>query len=359
MQTFDIIQVLRFVAAFLVVIYHIQLGSAGHETFEGLFDFVQRGAAGVDIFFVISGFIIAVTVVGKPAFDVKRFAFNRFFRIYPTYWVFLTLAVMLGYISHVLTGQSTTHDMLSPSSLLVSYLLVPVQTQIYPVAWTLTLEISFYLIFCLFYWLAGLRGVIISLIAWYVAARIYGLFFAPGEGEMIWFFHSVVLEFLYGVLIAIAWFKDRIRFASLAFVLGGISFAATVGGFFDGIGLGREFTQGLPAALLIYGAVGLQWKAPRWAVLAGDSSYILYLMHPLLISTISVLSAKFLGLDASTNNGLIVLILFLSVVISMAMTYLIERPYITWYKDRLARPATQKPQVVLDLDLDEDGKRSV
>ncbi|WP_187431975.1 hypothetical protein ROLI_045530 (plasmid) [Roseobacter fucihabitans] len=275
MQTLDGLQVLRFVAAFLVVIYHVQLGSAGVENFQGIFDFVQRGAAGVDIFFVISGFIIMLTMIRKPGFDVKNFGLNRFFCIYPTCWVFLTLAIILGYASYRLTGHSATYDMLSPSSLLVSYLLIPVQTQIFPVAWTLTLEISFYLIFCLFYWLMGLRGV--------------------------------------------------------------IAYGTAVGGFFDGIGVGREFKWGLPAALLIYGAVGIPWKAPRFAILAGDSSYILYLMHPLLIATVNVLSARLLGINASTHNGLIILILVLSVLISMAMTTWIERPYIAWYKRRLAQ----------------------
>jgi peptidoglycan/LPS O-acetylase OafA/YrhL len=77
------------------------------------------------MFFVISGFIITLTVMRKKEFDPVGFTINRFFRIYPTYWVFITLAIILGYISYLFTGSSGTYETVNPRSLIVSYLLAP------------------------------------------------------------------------------------------------------------------------------------------------------------------------------------------------------------------------------------------
>lgn len=321
----------------LVVIYHVQLGRVANQDFDSLFGFVKHGAAGVDAFFVISGFIITLTVLRKPDFDIKSFALNGFFRIYPTYWVVLTVAVGLGYASYRLTGQSTTYDITNPASVLVSYLLLPIQTQIFPVAWTLTLEMAFYIIFCLSYSTYGLRGVIISLLVWYVMARFYGFYFTPNETNIIWLFHSIVLEFLFGVLIAALWINGKIRMARGALALGIMSYAAAVGGLFEWTELGREFKYGIPAAILVYGIVGIRWKAPRLAVLAGDSSYILYLIHPLVISTVTVITTRLFGLHPATHNGLTILILLAAIILSLALTVLIERPYILWYKAFIQR----------------------
>lgn len=335
MRTLDMLQVLRFVAALLVVVFHVTHEQAAD--FNGVFDFVKFGGTGVDIFFVLSGFIISATVLHKPVFDMRSFALNRFFRIYPTYWAVLTAAIILGFLSYKLTGSSGTYELVSPSSLTVSYLLAPLPIQIYSVAWTLTLEISFYVIFCISFAVAGLRGVMVTILIWYVVARV-GAGFLPPEGKnFIWFFHSVVLEFLYGVIIAALWHKGQIRWALPVFILGIIAFAAAVNGRFEDLPLAREFRWGLPAALVIYGAVGLSWKVPRIALLAGDSSYILYLIHPLCITVAKVGAARALGVDVFASNVAIVLIVLGSVVLSMALAYWIERPYLRWYKGFIAR----------------------
>jgi peptidoglycan/LPS O-acetylase OafA/YrhL len=332
MHIIDILQILRFSAALLVVIYHTQPGADTTTNFEGLFSFIKSGGSGVDIFFVISGFIITLTVMRKKEFDPVGFTINRFFRIYPTYWVFITLAIILGYISYLFTGSSGTYETVNPRSLIVSYLLAPLPTQIYPVAWTLTLEISFYLIFCISFRLAGLWGVVISLIAWYALSRIIGPQLIASEASFIWFFHSIVLEFLYEVIIAWLWLTGRIKWPAGIFVIGCLAYAGAVGGLYEGFMVGREIKWGIPAALLIYGAVGLPWKAPRLAVLAGDSSYILYLMHPLVITTVKVLALQFFNIDIFESDIAAIVIIIFSVLVSMLLTHWIEVPYIRWYK---------------------------
>lgn len=350
MHTIDILQILRFVAALLVVIYHVSPEIGGITDFEGLFHFVQNGGSGVDIFFVISGFIITLTAVRKPTFNAVNFALNRFFRIFPTYWIFLTLAILVGYISYRLTGSSGTYEMVEASSLLVSYLLAPLPVQIYPVAWTLTLEITFYLIFCFAFRLGGLSAVIASLLAWYLLARFIGPQVVASGAPFIWFFHSVVLEFLYGVIIAWLWLNNRVKYPVLVFTIGCFAYVGVVTSLFEVFAVGREIKWGIPAALLIYGAVGMPWKAPRLAVLAGDSSYILYLMHPLLITTVKVLALRFFDINIFESNVAAAIVIFSSVTISMALTHWIEAPYIRWYK-RLVASMPKRGVVVKNRNL--------
>lgn len=344
MKTIDVLQILRFVAALLVVIYHIAPSFGPEPDFEGIFHFVQNGGSGVDIFFVISGFIIALTVMRKPTFDALGFTLNRFFRVYPTYWLFLTLAIVLGYIAFLFTGSSGTYELVSPSSLFASYTLLSIPVQIYPIAWTLTLEIAFYMIFCLSYRFGGLRAVIASLLLWYLIARLVGINGQSANGNFIWFFHSVVLEFLYGVLICWAWMNDRIKLPLVAFGLGCLAYVGVVAGTFSDLGLGREFVAGLPAALLIYGAVGIEWKAPRLAVLAGDSSYILYLIHPLIITTFKIAALRLFDVNVFANDIAALMIIITSVAVSMALTHWVEAPYIRWYKGIIAKWRSMAPK---------------
>lgn len=337
MRTIDIIQVLRFVAALLVVIYHIAPSFGPEPDFEGIFHFIKKGGTGVDIFFVISGFIITLTAMRKQTFDTVDFTLNRFFRIYPTYWIFLSLAILLGYISYRFTGSSGTYELVQPSSLFASYTLLPIPVQIYPVAWTLTLEITFYVIFCLSFRFGGLRAVVVSLLIWYLLARLFGAQAFTEQGKLIWFFHSVVLEFLFGVLIAWLWLKGQIKFAVPVFVLGCLAYCGVVTGVFSHPDIGREFTAGIPAALLVYGAVGIKWKAPKLAVLAGDSSYILYLIHPLIITTFKIAALRLFDVNVFANNIAALMIIITSVVVSMALTHWVEAPYIRWYKGIIAK----------------------
>ena len=98
------IQFLRFVAAMLVVFFHCAAHLQASRQAPGLlFGFGQSaGFAGVDIFFVISGFIMAWTTADDRAADAVAFAKRRVARIYSGYWPFFLLA--LGLFS-LLGGQ--------------------------------------------------------------------------------------------------------------------------------------------------------------------------------------------------------------------------------------------------------------
>lgn len=109
------IQLLRFFAALAVVIYHaiIYIGLSSEVSFpEALYEYAWIGAAGVHVFFIISGFIMVLT--SKEAFAVegsmRRFLARRVIRVYPIYWIVALLylaARSLGVISLEINPATT------------------------------------------------------------------------------------------------------------------------------------------------------------------------------------------------------------------------------------------------------------
>src|SRR5665213_484275 len=135
------IQAARGAAALLVVFYHagrmLSLNQyVGNDPLDGLFSF---GHAGVDFFFVLSGFIIYFVHhkdLNSPQ-RVSRYAWRRFVRIYPIYWV-----VTLGAIALAVAGH---HNDISVQRITASFFLLPqAEDPIVGVAWTLEHEVLFY-----------------------------------------------------------------------------------------------------------------------------------------------------------------------------------------------------------------------
>jgi peptidoglycan/LPS O-acetylase OafA/YrhL len=101
------IQILRGIAALLVVIFHVRaqemlaIGGNGLAEMPFLNGFVNNGFAGVDLFFVISGFIMVYVTDGvRPGIRSSLdFLFARATRIYPLWWFFsaLMIAMMISY----------------------------------------------------------------------------------------------------------------------------------------------------------------------------------------------------------------------------------------------------------------------
>ncbi|MEG8039988.1 acyltransferase [Sphingomonas sp. LR60] len=140
---FDNIQYLRAVAALMVVFHHARNPLAGG--FNPLLGYTI-GEAGVDIFFVISGFIMLTIGVKE---QVGTFISRRLVRIYPLYWIacFLTLFVLIA----------SKKENLFVGHVIKSFLLIPYYNpihggEIWPIlvpGWTLSYELFFYGIFAI------------------------------------------------------------------------------------------------------------------------------------------------------------------------------------------------------------------
>jgi len=300
------IQFLRFAAAMLVVLFHeaAHLRATGHEA-GWLFGFGARaGFAGVDLFFVISGFIMAWTTQNEtgPA-DAWRFARRRVARIYSGYWPFCLLALLVFAVTD--PARLTRIDL--PGSLVLWPISMP--KMLIPVAWTLVFEMIFYTAFTLAIAVGGRRRAGLIGVAFVVvlALALYNQFIVQawspeniGRRSLAaaYGFSPYLVEFLAGAVLA---YVLRRPGGSALFGWGLLAVGAaaySAGGWinaevFDGrIGQGyfvfwRVAVFGTAGVLIVAGLVRLDQagiSAPaRFSLATGGASYAIYLSHTLVL----------------------------------------------------------------------------
>jgi len=283
------VQYLRAAAAVAVVFYHISVLS---QKTWGLdperIDHVA--AAGVDLFFVISGFIMAMIVARSAGFNGKDFWIRRVARVVPAYWV-ITFVVFALALKMPQLFNSTTADLYSLFASL-SFLALEQgdgsTTPLLVVGWTLNYEIFFYAIVALTAGLFGdrkLMGTSAALIC-LVAA---GVLFGPDSGALAFYSDPILLEFVFGILIFQSWSQSRGRdrgrgpgLVPIAVFTAGLLLLALQ--WERPVGEWRALFWGVPAAAVLYG--GLSVLTFRSAVLArlGEWSYALYLTHVFVVT---------------------------------------------------------------------------
>ena len=266
MSKFYSVQVLRGIAACGVVVLHERFLGGGPVDHS----MARLGGAGVDLFFVISGFIMATIAKPSPG----QFLFDRFWRIFP-----LWLLAVLPWLA--------LQPVLTPPIVLASVTLWPVYDQFTVPAlglgWTLSFEMLFYVAIAL-----GMRTRPALPLALFAVALVGG---ALTHAPLFDFLgNPMICEFLFGVLIAQL---PRSESAALPLlIVAAIGFAAaplTVFSkemAFDAAVSGwRTAFWGVPAALLVYGCLCAERMfAHRWIkplVRIGDASYSIYLFHRL------------------------------------------------------------------------------
>ena len=326
----------RFVAAGLVVLFHygyLLANLRGERPFDLLF---RGGHAGVEYFFVLSGFIILYAHrrdIGRPE-QVGGFFRKRAIRILPMLW--LTLIVW-GTLRIVLAGR-TTHGATGWDTILLDMLLLPhAGPTVLGVTWTLTRELVFYLLFSLL--IVNRRAGIVALIAWQagvLAATLLRLSLGPW-GAALFDVHN--LGFGVGLLIAAAGIRGSPGQARAAAWLGALGFAALllmewrIGGPVDAElrPLGRWLSPVLytaAAGLCLAGLAALDARAPRrerpWLQALGGCSYVLYLVHN------PVGSIAFRVLDRSPvrlgPEAMMLALAAIAVAAALALHWWIERP---------------------------------
>lgn len=330
------VQALRFAAATAVVVTHaLDLAGTrlGLETALAGGTLENFGAVGVDVFFVISGFIIATTTQGQTGVGAAgAFLWRRFRRVAPIYWL-LSLPILIG------MARGGT---LSPEVAAATFLFWPFSglEMTFPAlgpGWTLCFEMLFYAGFGLA--VAGGRRVGWLLIGAYAAMLTVGLVVAS---PVLRFWGApIILEFLLGVGIASVW-RLAPRWAGpwavgLALVGFGLSLVVGYGGIDDvralndpWNGLRRVLVWGLPSALLVFGVVRMERtdRAPgrleQAATFMGDASYSIYLAHVLVIRALGRMFES--GMVALPGDAVVGLTVLASLAAGAVVHVWIERP---------------------------------
>jgi exopolysaccharide production protein ExoZ len=305
-MVFRSVQALRAIAAVAVVCFHIGNRSGIELRYispdvDVLRVFGTFGGFGVDLFFVISGFIMMVTTweqFGMPGAS-PRFLLRRFVRIYPAYWL---LIVPLAFLYAIRPDFVNSHSAVQPD-LLASFSLLPQQgAPLLLVSWSLVYEVEFYVVFGLALCFSR-RLVLPFLAAWAGWLLVAPLMLASVHGAYGEFFASQLpLEFVLGAIVGVAVRTGRVA-APLSVLIAGSAALAVALAFVASSGSQDVFDVrdhvlfvALPCAALVYGLVGLEMTrsrlaVPAVAVLLGDASYALYLWHVPVLAVLGRLVA--------------------------------------------------------------------
>lgn len=345
------LQVLRAVAALLVLIHH-----AGYDA-DTIAERTARAAFGLDrffdwgfgihLFFVISGFIMVRTARGYgSARGGVVFLTRRIIRVVPLYWLMTSLVLVGAVVAPELLNMPTGGLAVA----LGSYLFVPVHRdggELRPVlgqGWTLDYEMFFYVLFAMSMLLprrqglAGLASALIGLV-------LIGRFAHPANAALGVWTDTLLLEFLFGLgigLVQEAGARLGARAAGAGVTIGvgsAIAFGpacAACGG------VQAWIDQGIPAALIVAACVlGPIWPVTRGTLILaaiGDASYSLYLSHPFVIR---VLRNAWLAVMPSTVplGAELTLGCAAAVAAALVLHRCVEAPMTFWLqkRSRLAR----------------------
>jgi len=330
-ETVQSVQLLRAVAALLVVLFHGHLAMstrvAGPPVVSESYIFAF-GAVGVHIFFVISGFIMVYTTSVGEIYVARDFLRRRFLRIYPIYWVCIAIYIF----AHKLIGSPYV---LSESQFLGALVLAPESaSNIIGPAWTLSFEMFFYICFSFAMKLGATRGLIL-LGATFTISIVAGFFFAVDGALGRLVTNSLLLEFIAGAAIGWLLVNRRLpkRGGPAVVLLAIILFGA-------GIAVGYDrfpsvAVWGIPSTLLVAGAViwenahGFK-KMFRTLSHFGNSSYVLYLIHLIVITLTIALAANVPSIKMVEPAIAAFAIALLSLLVAEGLHIWVERPMTRW-----------------------------
>ncbi|TCK39626.1 hypothetical protein B0G84_4966 [Paraburkholderia sp. BL8N3] len=345
------IQAMRGIASILVILAHVCLLQPGLGL-DRAFPFLGViGSSGVDIFFVISGFIITTvamrsgrTARGSRATVAWDFGVKRLTRIYPVYWIVFALAFAFTPVVHF------APDFLPRLPTIQQFFLLTHINTYIMAAWSLCFEVYFYAVVTAALWLSPRHvGRVLAVWAVSISAFIFYDTFIGRHGLIANVpFSPLVLEFVFGMVVAYLIDRRITSFAATAVVIGIIGYIVglEVMRLRDWFSLNpwwRTGWSGIPAAFMIYGIVALEmrrgWKfAPIWTMF-GDASYSIYIWHQFLFYSMLTLCGS-MGLIGRVPGWILIPVwLTVALVVGFTSYVHIELPIQSMLNGRLIKRA--------------------
>jgi peptidoglycan/LPS O-acetylase OafA/YrhL len=289
LQNIFSIGVLRALAALAVMSGHAQEDLVRRLGLAQALPDMKLGYAGVDVFFVISGFIMvhASDRLFGTADGPLNFLRRRLIRIVPLYWSVTTL-----YLAIALGAPHLPHKAYSPSMVAASYLFFPLLTSdglqepVVGQGWTLNCEMLFYMLFCIAVTRPRYQAVLLVSSVLAIAVMAGNIFALPMP--LAYWSQEIVLEFVFGMALGLIYMSGvRLRRWSRMLLIGtGLLLLGRTAWEIGAEDPHRSVVWGIPAALIVAGAVlgasSGPWTGVRWMGVIGDASYALYLIHPLV-----------------------------------------------------------------------------
>lgn len=307
------LQALRAVAATMIVVLHAEELVLNHSAAHSLpfspFRYLPLGV-GVDLFFVISGFVIVFA--SRKLFSAPggrlEFMRRRLIRIVPLYWTALTLRILV-LAAGVMLGAKTFP---SWEAIAASYLFIPFDAMgfgpqypfpVLDLGWTLNYEMFFYFLFALFI-VFRRETAVLAVASCLLGGVVLATIFPPDSVALHFWFRPITLEFAMGAIIALLLMRGVVlgRATRITMIAAGLLiWLVPVSWFADMSGPGfytlpRLAIWGVGAVLIVAAAVmGPTTFRSVWSrtlVALGDSSYALYLLHPFVFVLIKAVLVK-------------------------------------------------------------------
>lgn len=340
------IQLLRALAVVAVIISHIshELKNLLANKLTTFDDKLFPGDFGVDLFFVISGFIMLYTTQNSfgRAGETYSFLRRRVLRIVPFYWIATTLMIIavMMFPGSVNTATSDIWQWIT------SYFFIPYAREsdglirpVLGIGWSLQYEMLFYAIFAIgLFWKRAI-GLVFIVAAPFVIIAIGYFFDLQGS---LWSFlrHPMTTEFSIGVMIGYLYIKGfRVpKIVGWAILVAAMIILALLPGFNETIEYYRHVYYGLPAAMILAWAVLARdhdtFSVHKFFLEIGETSYATYLTHPFVVGIVSMM-AKYTGfLDSFSATSIIlnfsIVVLVGSLIVGYVSHYILDLPLTKW-----------------------------
>ncbi|MER6304552.1 acyltransferase [Streptomyces sp. NPDC001657] len=327
---------LRFVAALMVLGYHYLTlrdgwGNDPQAFSPELYHVAQFGWLGVEVFFLISGFVICMSVWGRTLGDFVK---SRVSRLYPAYWVAVLLTASVLTLWPRVRSADSLETVLTNLTMLQQGVGVSDLDDVY---WSLFIELKFYLLFALVvYKGVTYRRCVLFCGLWTVAGVV--AYKADTSFLSVWAIAPYSPYFMAGIAF---YLMHRFRPTMLLWAIVAVEFllaqhyvkgrvvmnlgdkAATAHDWPARIGVLLAFL--LMAAIALGVFDGVRW---RWLSRAGSLTYPLYLLHMYIGFTLIALLRHRLPAPV-----LLMSIIALMLVLSYAVNRWVERPVGAWLRD--------------------------
>lgn len=357
------IQLLRAIAALMIVIWHSQLvvklfTHTYLPVVPGVLPtamaFLGRLDTGVDIFFCISGFIMFMLVGSGRESEISVFLPKRLVRIFPLYWI-VTAIIVVVYLfnSNLNIGDFSGDSWDDLRHAAFSFLLIPHdKSPVLGPGWTLEQEMIFYTSISLML-LLGLRARLLAclsaLAAVCIVLHLLGIEIVGGKVLSV-----LYAEFLFG---AIAYkYRNRLKWIDPRIFLltaGSVYITASYLLFSNSIGeysLGRVALGGMMGFCLLGAALGLENKLRidgrfvQVVSLFGDASYAIYLSQRLSLSFLGKVALLFRDLPVVFIAGYHIGSIIVSIIFGVILHLYLDVPMQRQLK-HLGRPSTLSPEL--------------
>lgn len=315
------IQSLRAFAAMSVVLFHI--GAKIAAIYPGSFtNPFSMGNSGVDLFFIISGFVMLYTIESGSYQNAWHFLKNRFIRIIPLYWFTTTIFVIL-LLSVPGIFQSYNFDLVHS---ICSYLFIPQsKPPVVSIGWTLVYIMFFSMVLsvCI---AAGFTSRIVWVTFLFMISYLVGLSLPELKVSPVFDLvtSELLLEFCIGMLLFI-FFERGVRVGLLPAVC---FIALGLAAFHLLAGTPRLYSYGMPMALITGGVLLSRRELLNIKALhfIGDSSYSLFLVQVFTVPACGVLTRKLAPDITVYLIPMIIIYMAVTFVSAISLYFVVEKP---------------------------------